>query len=186
MKNFFSIIKNAFLFKNQNINKQNQFDFANDKPDFLKNFEINLLKTEKNPLEKEYEIRCRFCNHNNFQIYCFNSSDEVDVEELNPHHLVCEKCGEKELLFDLRIHGYDGTLGHPPSYQIGEGLDNPIKCNIMFYNISVSLIYNIPIEELLEISNDENCNYQDLFDFISIFAKNSDGKLLKEFTYECA
>lgn len=186
MKNFFSTIKNAFLQKKQNSNEQSQFDFAIDKPDFLKNFEINLLNTGKNPLEKEYEIRCKHCNHNKFQIYCYNSSNDDDIEELNPHHLGCEKCGKKELLFDLRIHGYDGILGHPPSYQIGEGIDNPIECDKSFYNVSVSLLYNTPIEELLEISSGENCNYQDLFDFISINAKNDDGELLKELTYECA
>ena len=47
MKNFFSTIKNAFLQKKQNSNEQSQFDFAIDKPDFLKNFEINLLNTGK-------------------------------------------------------------------------------------------------------------------------------------------
>ncbi|MEK7660499.1 MAG: hypothetical protein AAB680_00480, partial [Pseudomonadota bacterium] len=122
------------------------------------------------------------------EIFCFNESAEGErgKGEYCPHELECKTCQFKELLFDIRKHGYEGALGEAPSYRIGSGESKPADSEFSSYEVFVELIYNIEENELEEIANEEGIKSEDLFDFIEISGKTVDGQSAVCFDYECS
>lgn len=100
-----------------------------------------------------------------------------------PHSLRCTRCGDRGTLFDAETQGYDGVLNGGCSYESGTGTDAPMPGK---FKVEVGFIYNIDLEELQEIADEDNVSVPDLFDFIRIVGKNEADAPDIEIAYECA
>lgn len=176
LKSFFT--KFSSLFSKNN----NKFDVSSQKPSCLADFNTKLIQKETNPLTTMYEIRCKACEGDKFQISCYL----YDEFETPPHEAICAHCHETMLLFDLKKHGYNAVIGNGTFYYLGTGNPVPIKCNLQSYGVRVEFIYNIDTDELIELAEESNSNPVDLFDFISIQAVDDKNNITHELSYECA
>jgi hypothetical protein len=142
-----------------------------------------------------FDISCGHCAANKFQIFCFPkiAPDPSPYYMLEPgqtlyrppYSLKCMECGKKALLFDIRKHGYDAVLNDIASYESGEEGESETAVDGDF-NVTVSVGYNVELEELLELAAEASVQPQDLFDTISINGINASGDILFAADFECS
>lgn len=164
-------------------------------PHCINAFIANAVESE-HPESVRFRLSCRSCGSSKMRILCYPKlvaeGDDYaelsagDVLERDPHDVLCVSCGARHLAFDQGKHGYDGALGHGRTYEQGEGVSQPIVCDVDSYRVELMFIYNIAFDELDEIATEDSLAVQDLFDAFSISAINEDGSVLKSIDYECA
>lgn len=97
----------------------------------------------------------------------------------------CLKCGKEYLIFDSRIHGYDGMTGEKDQATMEYEPHFKLKCKE-----AVSLEVKIENDESLEEFRDNTDlgfteeQYSDAFSWIIIYQINSNGKRTKIFDLE--
>ena len=164
-------------------------------PSILSDFDWAVLPLESAELSQfaDFRLSCAACKGDRFQILGFPKTI-TDPSEFSgaalgdtlfrpPHRLKCLTCQRAAPLFDVRKHGYDGVLGHLPSYESGDEGEAPHEGA---FTVVVSFAYNAEAEELDEIASEAGVRPADLFDWITILAKNTDTGEVTEFGYECA
>jgi len=100
-----------------------------------------------------------------------------------PHELRCADCGNAEVVFDPRSHGYDGMHGHASSYECSDTEGEPAPG---VYRVTVSLGFNTDWEELKELAENAGVPPCDLFDVLCLRGEPIEGGKPLELDYECA
>lgn len=105
-----------------------------------------------------------------------------------PHRARCTACGNTVPLFDPRCHGYDGELGHGSTYECGGELDEEraLTSTVSAFRIKLIFTYNIALDELKEIGQEENRSPSDLFDWFTIDCGAPNAEDERALDYECA
>lgn len=141
----------------------------------------------------DFQLACLACSAETFHISAFpvvapNPSPYFDVQPGEtlyrpPHNLKCVLCGAEASLFDVRTQGYDGVLNGGGTYE--SGTEGKAFMPGLFH-IVVSLAYNAELAELRELADEASVRASDLFDWIAIHGKATDGGQNIELSYECA
>lgn len=168
---------------------------AKGQPTCLLPFAVEVVRDAQSPLPifVDYRVRCGGCGEEGFQILSrpvivpdpspYYGLEPGETHVRPPHDLRCAACGKTDVVFDPRRHGYDGALGHPPSYECGDVEGEPSPG---VYRVTVSLGFNIDWDELSEIAREYDVPPYDLFDVISLRGDPVVGEELLSFDYECA
>jgi hypothetical protein len=143
-------------------------------------------------LDIEFGISCKNCGADDFHISFYPEIvaspspyygiSPGEIIHRPPHNVQCTGCRKKSLLFDPRLHGYDGVVN---TYYgaIGKGDEEYTKQKL---KVTLVATYNIPAEELIQLSSEVDVNPLDLFDWADIFGKNDNGTQEFHESYECA
>lgn len=101
--------------------------------------------------------------------------------------ILCSSCGKEYLLFDNRIHGYDGLFSENQAEKLAYHLSFREKCQTAV-TISVKIENDLTLEEFRENSglDADEVAYSNGFGRIGIYVTNSKGKTKKLFDYETA
>lgn len=141
----------------------------------------------------EFTLRCKACQHDVFRILAFPTIvpdpspyydlSPGDILQRPPHRLRCTSCSAEAPLFDVRVNGYDGALGHGTAYESGEEGEAAIPGE---HTVVVAFLYNIELDELQEIAAGANLQPSDLFDAINIIGTPAGNGEAVHLDYECA
>lgn len=140
-----------------------------------------------------FDVACRTCAGAHFRVFAFPliapdpspyyGLEPGDTFNRPPHRLACEGCGEIHTLFDIRTDGYDGVLNGGGATESGDSGEAPI---VGASAVTITLIYNIELDELQEYASEEGRHPSDLFDAFVLYALPLDGSPPLELVYECA
>ena len=101
--------------------------------------------------------------------------------------LVCDACGNEYILFDNRIHGYDGMTSEIQADKLSYKPTFKKKCRTAVA-IKVKIENDPTLEEFRENSglDADEATYSNGFSWIGIYVTNADGKTKKLFDFETA
>jgi len=153
----------------------------------LKKAEDNIASSWNSGLDFiTQKIHCE-CDNDSFLLKTSNTitttgffKKKKQVEHLAPVFVSCSKCQNEKLLFDPKIHGWDGEQGASTS-RVGE---NPPE---LFGTApgNVYVIYSYQNGENYQDLIDDGCtNPEDFFDTFTIYFRSD--SLIEVVSYECA
>jgi hypothetical protein len=127
------------------------------------------------PIEIRYELRCKSCGGDAFRFFCFplvapDPSPYFGIEPGQaiarpPHAAQCVDCQARASVFDGRTDGYNGRLNSFFAYESGETGEDAFPG---IYRLMVTLVYNIDVDELMELGSNASVSAPDLYDWIGI------------------
>lgn len=140
-----------------------------------------------------FAVACRTCGGTHFRILAFPliapdpspyyGLDPGETFNRPPHRLACDGCGVVQTIFDIRTDGYDGVLNGGGATESGDSGEAQI---LNSSTVTITLIYNIDLEELQEYAAEEGRHPSDLFDVFLLNGVPLDGGPPLHLVYECA
>lgn len=130
-----------------------------------------------------FGIGCN-CGSKSFQIFGF---PDAGAGLLCPHQIECGSCGKREVLFDVRVHGYDAKLQNGCYSMVGSGEPSLhlCTCGAELFEVVVGVGYQIdPVEDL---EGEALMRIQDFFDCYRLESRcKACGVNESVSSYECA
>jgi hypothetical protein len=133
-----------------------------------------------------FGLCCQNCGHEYFSL------QEVLAGEYGVGGIeaTCDNCGRVGSVFHASRDGYDGSLGHLLFLEAVSGrqpLKDDDQREIGNTQVAAGFCYSIELNELAAIAEEEHLAPQDLFDWVVVYARNSDQNAWREvWEYECA